>query len=612
MATKNIEPNLRLISEYCKLDSDDVFCIPNYQRSYSWTVENCAKLLQDINEFMLSKSADPYFFGTIIIDCHDDHHFNLIDGQQRTTSFLLLLKALQLRIKSYMKTLRNCPDEDAEALYEGLKESYNTILRILYKADVEERIAINKDWRNAHGIDVLKNDSISELHKDDLQIIIEAETFDEAERNVYKEPRRQKDNKYTHFFRNFKFFYDTVDKDEEGKSSESHLNTFAKTFLNKCQVIEIRSWMLEQAIAMFNSLNSTGLPLTDADIISAQLYSKAADKDDFNARWKAIIETADELGKRRIVSIDSVLQQYMYIRRAADGEYSNNEVTTPGVRKYYLEIHKKWLDAPIDLCKDFQKILDIWECIKDKPIVKLLLKFNENARLFLISYLFYRYSDGDISDERIAAIATPLLRLFALEEVSPIAFSSSLFKTFLFNANLRFVHADYADEQIVADFDRHIHERFAKEKVAEELSDYCKNVLVFLNDFLYANKHGLPFDFTETVNVEHIMPASGHNIESIRVDAGIEDKDEFNALVNTLGNKILLEEDINKHIGCDWFLTKKGCTVNSKKGYRNSKFALAVALSAYPKSNWKKEDIVAATQKVINRLLAFTFNEPQE
>ena len=67
--------------------------------------------------------------------------------------------------------------------------------------------------------------------------------------------------------------------------------------MNRCQIIEIKSWQIEQAITMFNSLNSTGMPLSDADIISAQLFSNASkNQEDFQNVWKPIIRQADELG----------------------------------------------------------------------------------------------------------------------------------------------------------------------------------------------------------------------------------------------------------------------------------------------------------------------------
>lgn len=138
--------------------------------------------------------------------------------------------------------------------------------------------------------------------------------------------------------------------------------------------------------------------------------------------------------------------------------------------------------------------------------------------------------------------------------------------------------------------------------------EYNGNLLVFLNEYLFAKEKGLPFQFSETVNVEHIMPASGHNIETIRKDAGIEDAKAFDAIVNQLGNKILLEENINKSISNDWFKTKKGSTVGSRQGYLKSSFGLASKLATYPKDTWEKEDIETATQKAAKRIADFIFS----
>ena len=106
------------------------------------------------------------------------------------------------------------------------------------------------------------------------------------------------------------------------------------------------------------------------------------------------------------------------------------------------------------------------------------------------------------------------------------------------------------------------------------------------------------------------MPASGHNIDTIRVDAGMT-KEEFDDMVNLLGNKILLEEDINKHIGMNWFKTKKGTLVQDKKGYVGSHFGIALALSNYSSDTWGKEDIELANAKAAERICRFIFNEPK-
>lgn len=598
---KEIEPKLQTIGVYLK--KSDIFRIPEYQRAYSWNIANCDKLWQDVESYIAQDAEDPYFFGTIIIDCSKERYLNLIDGQQRTTTFLLLLKAMHLRITEVLHNMANT--DEAAGLKRSLQQSLDFIFEILYRADVRKQIEIEKDWNRAKGVKILENVSINELYKEELANIVEAKTFADAEKAVYKFPRKQKDNKYTNFFRNFKSFYEKLHAYQE-----SNLDVLVNGFLTKCQIIEIKSWQIEQAITMFNSLNSTGMPLSDADIISAQLFSKTPDGINFKAIWEPIIRQADELAQKKVINIDSVLQQFMYINRAKGREYEAGQLNTPGVRKYYTVIKPELQNDPIDICGKFDRILKIWSQIQVYPLTKLLLKFNENFKLFLISYLF-RVPEQELSEQSATPIMESLLRLFALLEVGDFGFSSRYFKTFLFNENFKLVDPEYPIESIIADFDKHINTTWQKEEVIVDIKEYDKNILVYLNEYIYAKEHGLYFDFTpDKVNVEHIMPASGHNIEAIRVDAGMT-KEEFYDMVNLIGNKILLEEDINKHIGMDWFKTKKGTLVQDKKGYVGSKFGIASALSSYPADKWGKNDIESANSKAAERICRFIFNEPK-
>lgn len=603
---KNIEPQLKFIGEYLKISENEMFVIPEYQRGYSWDIEQCDKLWQDVESFIDSGANDPYFFGTIIINCSDaDNCFNLIDGQQRTTTFLLLLKAMLIKIDETLKKF--IKNEDSEALWDGLDENRKKILDILYKADVKKRALIKKDWSIVKSAVLLTNKSINEQFRDELQLILHAETYEEAESKSYKIPRKQKDNKYTHFFRNFKFFYEKLND-----YSESRLNNFADVFLDECQIIEIRSWQVEQAITMFNSLNSTGMPLSDADIISAQLYSNAdGDKSEFNLLWEKINKLAASLSSRKILSIDSVLQQYMYINRAVEKAYIRGDVTDvtmPGLRSFYLTINKGLLTKPIELCNNFKKIVDTWDKVKDYSLVKLLLKFNENAKLYLSSYLF-RFNVEEITEKNVATISECLIRLFALLELVDSGYSSSKFKTFLFRENTKLVDTSVGEDEIINDFNTHITANWTEDDISTRISEYDGNILVYLNDYLYAKEHKEKFDFTENVNVEHIMPASGRNLGTIRHDANIQSEEEFKLYVNKIGNKILLEEDINKSIGNDWFRTKKSSSITEKKGYINSRYSIAQRMATYPNDVWTREDIDTATGKATKRIIRFLFNK---
>ena len=503
-------------------------------------------------------------------------------------------------------------DEESEALKAGLKAKRNKVMAILFKAEDEDIPSMLKDYAKTQNILIVENKSINELFPIEVKTIIEAADFNTSEQNVYKIPRKQKDNKYTKHFRNFKFFFDKL-----GEKSESELNQFANIFLEKCQVIEIRSWDIEQAITMFNSLNSTGMPLSDADIISAQLYSNADDnKKAFNDQWENINKLANELSSRKIVDIDAVLQQFMYINRAINKEYiginkEGNEsvdVTTPGLRRYYTDIKKELLNDPLLLCNDLTKITNIWNNIKDYPSVKLLLKCNENAKLFLSGYL-YRYETAEITEENILDLCECLIRLFTILELSDAGYSSSKFKTFLFGENVKLVDKNISIDIIKNNFNEHITNNWNTDTISDAIIEYDKNLLVFLNEYLYAKNKGTKFDFAENVNIEHIMPSSGRNLTTIQQDANITTKEEFNSIVNKLGNKILLEEDINKSIGREWFKTKKQNSINSKSGYKDSKYGIALALTTYPNDNWTKDDIDTATKKAVERIVKFIFNK---
>jgi len=601
---KDIDPKLKLISEYLKLNKTEKFVIPAYQRGYSWNITQCDKLWQDIEAFIDLGAEDPYFFGTIIVDCSEDKELNLIDGQQRTTTFYLLLKSLLMKIKEALDEFEN--DDDSETLKEGLKENRNNIIKILYKADIEDRIKILEKWDNVNNITILENISINENYKGELKKIVEAENFHDAEHSVYKIPRKQKDNKYTNHFRNFKYFYNKL-----SEKSESQLNKFARIFLEKCQIIEIRSWQIEQAITMFNSLNSTGMPLSDADIISAQLYKNAkSNKKIFNEQWESIKQSTENLNTRKIANIDSILQQYMYIERAVNKEYMSGEsinVTTPGLRRYYIEINNKLLIEPLELCEKLIKIIHVWDKIKDYTIIKLLFKFNENVKLYLSGYL-YRFDLDDITQENIMNISECLLRLFTILELVDSGYSSKYFKTFLFGENVKLVDSNISIDSIKDDFNKHISNNWNKKNIEELIDGYDKNILVYLNEYLYAKSKCLDFDFLENVNIEHVMPISGRNISVVRIDAGIADKDEFNCIVNKLGNKILLEENINKSIGNEWFRTKKQNSIVTKSGYKDSQYPIAIELTNHQEDTWKKDDIENATKKAAKRIAEFIFS----
>nr|WP_075574375.1 DUF262 domain-containing protein [Ezakiella massiliensis] len=606
---KRIEPDLKKIGEYLTLKKGVSFIIPEYQRAYSWEVKQCDKFWQDIEDFILAGAEDPYFFGTIIISCEDkDNKLNLIDGQQRTTTFILLFKALLICLEEAIEDTKTY--DNPEKLKRTLGMKRDRLLKILYKAEDDEVYDIIEDFYNHDKEDMLNNLSINELYKDELSIILNSKTFAEAEKKVTTIKYKQKDNKYTNFFRNFKYFYNKL-KD----LSPEDLNIFADNVLDKTEIIEIRSWNVEQAITMFNSLNSAGMPLLDADIISAQLYSNAVnEKEDFINNWSELKKIVSDLEKSNVVNIDGILKQYMYIKRAIDKEYISEgqsvDVSTPGIRRYYTDLNKKLLEDPLRLTSRFLKIAKIWDRIKDYSIVQLAFKFNENIKVYLISYL-YRFEVDEISEKLVSDFMNYLLKIFVVLELVDTGFSSARFKSFLFGLNTKLVDENIDPQNIQYEIKTHIEKNWNKADLKERVLDYTKNPLVYLDEYIYCKKEGSKFILPEKYEIEHIMPRSGRNIEQIREDAGLNKKEEFLDIVNKLGNKILLEDNINRSLGNEWFRSKIQSSIKEKAGYKDSMFCLPVKIAEKYEDDdmprWTVEDINNRNEVIAENIMDFIF-----
>ena len=588
---KNIEPQLKAVGKYLSTRVDEPkFKIPEYQRAYSWGIEQCDKLIQSIEDFIGSGGRDPYFFGTIIIDCSNYNERSLIDGQQRTTTFFLLLKAILLRINAVLPATVG---EASEPLKAGLEARRNALLKILYYVDDEGIPELIRKPDSIKSIDVpVVNKSNNETHANDFIEILKALSFEDAETHVHHTPRKQRDNRYTQFFRNFKFFYGKMKE-----KSASEINVFAKKLLDECQVIEIRSWNVEQAIVMFNSLNSTGLPLTDSDILSAQLYAKASGSKEYEKKWREFYDIADRLNTKGIANVQDLFAQYMYITRAKSGI---SDLSLTGVRKYFMD--GTMLNDPFCFVDNLIALANKWELVADNNLVKLLLKFNFNARFFAAAYMFSHGTDD------IKTAFESLLKLFVILEIVDFGYSSSKFKQFLFLENIKISNPLISKEEIMLDFKSHINANWQRENIKSLILSYDGTLLVLLNEYVYCETHHRDFFFNDKYNIEHIMPVSGRNKPSYKMDAGIESEEEFNDIVNLLGNKIMLEEYINKSIGNEWFRTKKITSVSDKTGYKNSSYAIAQALVKYPNDFWTKEDIKTATEKAAQRIISFLFD----
>ena len=549
----DIQPSLQTVEQYF---SKSEFYIPSYQRPYAWQVAQCDQLIEDINQHMENfdkDSQDNYFFGAVLIaqESGEDHDVTLIDGQQRTTTFMLLLKALLLKIESEL-AIQPQDDADGRRLIKRLNGLKEQIASLLFNMS-EDELDDFDDGLSFPTVEMIKyiNDSISEKYAFDMQAILLGRNFEEIKQSVHQIYRRQKDNRYTNFYKNFRYFYNTCKE-----LSVINCINFANHFIKNCQVITITSFNTDQAINIFNSLNGTGVPLTPIEVIVSKTTASAADRKTFENNWQEIVEWADKSN----LDLNTLMTHYIFTKLS---QQNGTDRWNPGIRAFFNK-NKELLNDDVVFTDDLKKILNTYLLTSETSIGRVVSQLNGNLRPFVSSYLFFR------DDKRYIEY---LMRIGILIELSELSYSHRLFKRFLEEINLLYSQVDtFSTESLIDKVREHIRLNFEYENVKQTLLESgVSNALIYVNEYLFATEHGINLKLDGNIDIEHIMPKSGINREHIMHDIGVDDPDEFREYAEKLGNKILLEAEINRGIGDAWFRTKKENHISKGNGYIGSK-----------------------------------------
>jgi uncharacterized protein with ParB-like and HNH nuclease domain len=222
------------------------FVIPVYQRNYDWTEEQCKQLLYDILEIG-NKTVGVHFIGSIVF-IHDGVYTSsevkqlvVIDGQQRLTTFSLLYLALH----------RFAQENDMQEKAEEIKDTFITNK---YVKEEGSKMKLKQSDNNASAFKFL-------MSGEDIK--------------QYKE--------FSRVVNNFSYFKQNI----SASTFETILNG-----LNRLIFVEIS---LERGKddpqRIFESINSTGLELSQADLIRNYILMGLEPRDQeriFESYWNVI------------------------------------------------------------------------------------------------------------------------------------------------------------------------------------------------------------------------------------------------------------------------------------------------------------------------------------
>ena len=184
-------------------------------------------------------------------------------------------------------------------------------------------------------------------------------TGNELLRNLLRTGVAEKDA-IDNYSRNYRRFSELID--DAANNSPLMIYDFIYALLNQAILMPITTDTQDTALTIFSTSNDRGMPLSDADIFKAQIYSKKPDskKSTFIEMWRDLDEMATYAGE----SIQQLFYYYMFYLRALNGD-SNS--TTPGIRKYYLDDKSRLLSD--DLIDNLKVILNLWIVINKREVI---------------------------------------------------------------------------------------------------------------------------------------------------------------------------------------------------------------------------------------------------
>lgn len=108
-------------------------CIPEYQRAYTWGERNISKMVEDF-EYFDNSNEEFYYLGTILLHHEASQNtYNIIDGQQRITTLLLLLRVVEYGVR-----MQDIIYENSKSQYR-IYENYQFVQKLLSeRAKIQE------------------------------------------------------------------------------------------------------------------------------------------------------------------------------------------------------------------------------------------------------------------------------------------------------------------------------------------------------------------------------------------------------------------------------------------------------------------------------------------
>jgi len=547
--------------------NETTFAIPVYQRNYDWTLFQCKQLLQDIIETGKNDEANAHFIGSIVY-VHDDVYaasgiteLTIIDGQQRLTTITLI----------YVALYRLAKELDNQILVNRIQKTY----LINEFAPEEEKLKLKPTENNKEALRHILNSSDKEEFKG-----------------------------YSKIIENFDYFRSAINAENF---------EIIQRGLSKLIFVDIAlDRQKDNPQRIFESLNSTGLELSQADLIRNYILMGLQPKEQnriYKNYWEIIEKKAKDetLNKTRV---SEFIRDYLTLK--------NKEIPNKG------DVYSKFKDKyPTSTIDDLELVLtELKSLVKyynkltnpkneaDKQIRTQLEYINRLEINVAFPFLMKVYEDfsNDIIDKATFISVLSTVQSFTFRRFILGLQTNALNKIFMgLYYHKDFDKSDYliSLQKILLSLSRA--QRFPrntetinalKEKDVYNIKPKNRTYLLErLENF--QNNESVAIEGNSDITIEHIFPQNPDAKWKIELGA-----DEYNLIkenyLNTIGNLTLSGN--NGKLGNKPFLDKKTMNIDGKEqGYNFSRLWLNRDLKE--KTKWDKVEIEERANAISERFI---------
>jgi uncharacterized protein with ParB-like and HNH nuclease domain len=520
---------------------DDLYQIPRYQRPYSWEESHIQQLVDDLYESWSEDRNSPYYLGSVILVKEDgDSRYDILDGQQRLTSLIILYAIFNDHFQDHLSE-RNKRRVEGRVHETALEKPR---LRTSKQTDLEQSVL---------------------------------DSIDLDEENRYTEAAE--------------ILIDGLEAKFEDRHEE--LNDFFEFVDQNIELIRIISDDLSHAVRLFQTINTRGKDLTVSDLTKSYLLSNLRDDEDKNdviEVWQDITTKVDN----DYDTLDSILGMYrLYLQQSKAQETRYQELKS----EFEGDDPKKIVNDIRDFVDNYNEIensgskgIFILENLSHTLYWKTILiaakkddiDYFEELHDELIGF-YYSYWIGDYTSEKIKIPSIKILTLLreeaSLEEIQ-----------------------DYIEKKRSRDnIPERVRDGLYSDNVYG--SEKWHKSLIIAIEYGLSNSQKVERIKKSGggLHIEHVLPKSYDSaMEKYDYWEEIFSEEEASRLRNTLGNLVPLQYDLNSAAAQKPFDEKAGIYLGEEDWPRSS-FALTLKVASEDFGKWSPEAIDEYRNYLIER-----------